>query len=84
MFFSYWQVLPSFPPCRQVFEAYRNGKVEKAISFGFLFFIFSGDLTNFAGCYLTRQLPIQVNPTDFRVSFTGNPVSVTTFCTELR
>lgn len=44
----------------QVFEAYRNGKVEKAISFGFLFFIFSGDLTNFAGCYLTRQLPIQV------------------------
>lgn len=44
----------------QVYVAYRNGKVEKAVSFGFLFFLFSGDLTNFAGCYLTRQLPIQV------------------------
>ncbi|XP_028276422.1 lysosomal amino acid transporter 1 homolog [Parambassis ranga] len=44
----------------QVYEAYRNGKVEEAISLGFLFFIFSGDLTSFAGCYLTNQLPIQV------------------------
>lgn len=47
--------------CRQVYEAYRNGKVEEAMSFGFLFFLFSGDLTSFAGCYLTSQLPIQVN-----------------------
>lgn len=47
--------------CRQVLEAYRNGRVEKAMSFGFLFFIFTGDLSNFVGCYLTRQLPIQVN-----------------------
>ena len=46
---------------RQVYEAYRNGKVEEAMSFGFLFFLFSGDLTSFAGCYLTSQLPIQVN-----------------------
>uniref|UniRef100_A0A3Q3W7Y2 Solute carrier family 66 member 1 n=1 Tax=Mola mola TaxID=94237 RepID=A0A3Q3W7Y2_MOLML len=44
----------------QVCEAYRNGKVEEAMSFGFLIFLFSGDLTNFAGCYLTRQLPIQI------------------------
>ncbi|XP_072313798.1 lysosomal amino acid transporter 1 homolog [Eucyclogobius newberryi] len=44
----------------QVCVAYRNGKVEEAMSFGFLFFLFSGDLTNFAGCYLTGQLPIQV------------------------
>ncbi|XP_030600419.1 lysosomal amino acid transporter 1 homolog [Archocentrus centrarchus] len=44
----------------QVYEAYRNGKVEKAMSFGFLVFLFSGDLTSFAGCYLTSQLPIQV------------------------
>ncbi|KAK5868340.1 hypothetical protein PBY51_009366 [Eleginops maclovinus] len=44
----------------QVYEAYRNGKVEEAMSFGFLFFLFSGDLTSFAGCYLTSQLPIQV------------------------
>ncbi|XP_010768300.1 putative uncharacterized protein C3orf55, partial [Notothenia coriiceps] len=45
---------------RQVYEAYRNGKGEEAMSFGFLFFLFSGDLTSFAGCYLTSQLPIQV------------------------
>ncbi|XP_071352388.1 lysosomal amino acid transporter 1 homolog isoform X1 [Trachinotus anak] len=44
----------------QVYEAYRNGKVEEAMSFGFLFFLFSGDVTSFAGCYLTSQLPIQV------------------------
>lgn len=44
----------------QVFEAYRNGKVEEAMSLGFLLFLLSGDLTNFAGCYLTSQLPIQV------------------------
>nr|XP_046244576.1 lysosomal amino acid transporter 1 homolog [Scatophagus argus] len=50
-------LLSTFP---QVYEAYRSGKVEEAISFGFLFFLFSGDLTSFAGCYLTSQLPIQV------------------------
>ncbi|TNN72609.1 Lysosomal amino acid transporter 1 [Liparis tanakae] len=44
----------------QFYEAYRNGKVEEAMSFGFLFFLFSGDLTSFAGCYLTSQLPIQI------------------------
>nr|XP_057936118.1 lysosomal amino acid transporter 1 homolog [Doryrhamphus excisus] len=44
----------------QVYEAYRNGKVDQAMSFGFLFFLFSGDLTNFAGCYFTSQLPIQM------------------------
>uniref|UniRef100_A0A3P8UPQ0 Lysosomal amino acid transporter 1 homolog n=3 Tax=Cynoglossus semilaevis TaxID=244447 RepID=A0A3P8UPQ0_CYNSE len=44
----------------QVCEAYRNGKVEEAMSFGFLFFLFSGDVTSFAGCYLTGQMPIQV------------------------
>lgn len=31
------------------------------MSFGFLVFLLSGDLTSFAGCYLTSQLPIQVN-----------------------
>ncbi|XP_077398278.1 lysosomal amino acid transporter 1 homolog [Festucalex cinctus] len=44
----------------QVHESYQNGKVDEALSFGFLFFLFSGDVTSFAGCYLTRQLPIQV------------------------
>ncbi|XP_041796756.1 lysosomal amino acid transporter 1 homolog [Chelmon rostratus] len=50
-------LLSTFP---QVYEAYRNGRVEEAMSFGFLFFLFSGDLTSFAGCYLTSQLPIQI------------------------
>ncbi|XP_061775135.1 lysosomal amino acid transporter 1 homolog [Nerophis ophidion] len=44
----------------QVYEAHRNGKVDQAMSFGFLFFLFSGDLANLAGCYFTSQLPIQV------------------------
>uniref|UniRef100_A0A672H2M6 Solute carrier family 66 member 1 n=1 Tax=Salarias fasciatus TaxID=181472 RepID=A0A672H2M6_SALFA len=44
----------------QVYEAYRNGKVEEAMSLGFLLFLFGGDVTSFAGCYLTSQLPIQV------------------------
>ncbi|XP_061537919.1 lysosomal amino acid transporter 1 homolog [Phycodurus eques] len=44
----------------QVHESYLNGKVDEAMSFGFLLFLFSADITNFAGCYLTRQLPIQV------------------------
>ncbi|KAM6945957.1 lysosomal amino acid transporter 1 homolog [Aplochiton taeniatus] len=50
-------LLSTFP---QVYEAHRNGKVEEAMSFGFLLFLFSGDLTSFAGCYLTSQLPIQI------------------------
>ncbi|KAJ8368009.1 hypothetical protein SKAU_G00080370 [Synaphobranchus kaupii] len=44
----------------QVYEAYRNGKVEEAMSFAFLLFLLSGDLSNFTGCYLTKQLPIQI------------------------
>ncbi|MBN3299725.1 LAAT1 protein, partial [Amia calva] len=44
----------------QVYEAYRHGKVEQAVSMGFLLFLLSGDLSNFAGCYLTNQLPIQI------------------------
>ncbi|KAM9441835.1 lysosomal amino acid transporter 1 homolog isoform 2-T2 [Salvelinus alpinus] len=45
---------------RQVYEAYRNGKVEEAMSFGFLLFLFSGDLSSLIGCVLTSQLPIQI------------------------
>ncbi|KAL2096499.1 hypothetical protein ACEWY4_008647 [Coilia grayii] len=44
----------------QVYEAYKSGKVDEAMSVGFLLFLLSGDLSNFAGCYLTRQLPIQI------------------------
>ncbi|KAJ7995356.1 hypothetical protein DPEC_G00243720 [Dallia pectoralis] len=44
----------------QVYEAYRNGKVEEAMSFGFPLFLFSGDLSSLIGCVLTPQLPIQI------------------------
>nr|XP_023997516.1 lysosomal amino acid transporter 1 homolog [Salvelinus alpinus] len=44
----------------QVYEAYRNGNVEEAMSFGFLLFLFSGDLSSLIGCVLTSQLPIQI------------------------
>ncbi|MBN3324616.1 LAAT1 protein, partial [Atractosteus spatula] len=44
----------------QVYEAYRHGRVEQAVSLGFLLFLLSGDLSNFIGCYLTNQLPIQI------------------------
>ncbi|XP_028817760.1 lysosomal amino acid transporter 1 homolog isoform X2 [Denticeps clupeoides] len=44
----------------QVYEAYKNGKVEEAVSIGFLVLLLSGDLSNLAGCYLTKQLPIQI------------------------
>lgn len=49
-----------FPFCRQVYEAYKSGKVDEAMSVGFILFLLCGDLGNLAGCYLTRQLPIQV------------------------
>lgn len=44
----------------QAYEAYRNGNVEEAMSFGFLLFLVSGDLSSLMGCYLTNQLPIQI------------------------
>uniref|UniRef100_A0A2I2YSZ2 Solute carrier family 66 member 1 like n=1 Tax=Gorilla gorilla gorilla TaxID=9595 RepID=A0A2I2YSZ2_GORGO len=51
--------------CRrsQLFVAYRNGRVDEAVSLGFLVCWIGGDLTNFKGCYLTNQLPIQDIPT---------------------
>uniref|UniRef100_A0A2I3NFC4 Solute carrier family 66 member 1 like n=1 Tax=Papio anubis TaxID=9555 RepID=A0A2I3NFC4_PAPAN len=46
----------------QLFVAYRNGRVDEAVSLGFLLCWIGGDLTNFKGCYLTNQLPIQDIP----------------------
>uniref|UniRef100_A0A7N9CDL3 Solute carrier family 66 member 1 like n=1 Tax=Macaca fascicularis TaxID=9541 RepID=A0A7N9CDL3_MACFA len=43
----------------QLFVSYRNGRVDEAVSLGFLLCWIGGDLTNFKGCYLTNQLPIQ-------------------------
>uniref|UniRef100_A0A8C5N2S5 Lysosomal amino acid transporter 1 homolog n=1 Tax=Leptobrachium leishanense TaxID=445787 RepID=A0A8C5N2S5_9ANUR len=48
-----------FAALPQLYVAYKNGKVDQALSIGFLLCLFGGDLTNFVGCYLTNQLPIQ-------------------------
>ncbi|XP_030621087.1 lysosomal amino acid transporter 1 homolog [Chanos chanos] len=44
----------------QVYESYRSGKVDEAMSAGFVLFLLGGDFSNFAACYLTKQLPIQI------------------------
>ncbi|XP_011814422.1 PREDICTED: putative uncharacterized protein PQLC2L [Colobus angolensis palliatus] len=44
----------------QLFVAYRNGRVDEAVSLGFLLCWIGGDLTNFKSCYLSNQLPIQI------------------------
>ncbi|XP_063163950.1 lysosomal amino acid transporter 1 homolog [Candoia aspera] len=43
----------------QLYVAYQNGKVDQALSLGFLLCWLAGDLTSFIGCYLSNQLPIQ-------------------------
>uniref|UniRef100_A0A2K5JAZ5 Uncharacterized protein n=1 Tax=Colobus angolensis palliatus TaxID=336983 RepID=A0A2K5JAZ5_COLAP len=43
-----------------LFVAYRNGRVDEAVSLGFLLCWIGGDLTNFKSCYLSNQLPIQI------------------------
>ncbi|XP_021251675.1 putative uncharacterized protein PQLC2L isoform X6 [Numida meleagris] len=43
----------------QIYVACRNGKVDQALSLGFLLCWIAGDLTNLIGCYLANQLPIQ-------------------------
>lgn len=45
----------------QLYVSYKNGKVDQALSLGFLLCWLGGDFTNLVGCYLTKQLPIQVN-----------------------
>ncbi|NXP46320.1 LAAT1 protein, partial [Heliornis fulica] len=44
----------------QIYVACQNGRVDQALSLGFLLCWIAGDLTNFIGCYLTNQLPIQI------------------------
>ncbi|XP_053315294.1 lysosomal amino acid transporter 1 homolog [Spea bombifrons] len=48
-----------FAALPQLYVAYKNGKVDQALSVGFLLCWLGGDFTNFVGCYLTNQLPIQ-------------------------
>ncbi|XP_033006413.1 putative uncharacterized protein SLC66A1L isoform X3 [Lacerta agilis] len=65
---EYWSVVIGlisivcflFAALPQLYVAYRNGKVDQALSLGFLLCWIAGDLTSFIGCYLTNQLPIQI------------------------
>ncbi|XP_012679456.1 lysosomal amino acid transporter 1 homolog [Clupea harengus] len=65
---EYWSVVIGlismlcflFSTLPQVYEAYKSGKVDEAMSVGFLLFLLGGDVSNFAGCLLTSQLPIQI------------------------
>ncbi|XP_060623616.2 lysosomal amino acid transporter 1 homolog [Anolis sagrei] len=65
---EYWSVVIGlisivcflFAALPQLYVAYQNGKVDQALSLGFLLCWIAGDLTNFIGCYLTNQLPIQI------------------------
>ncbi|XP_014380035.1 putative uncharacterized protein PQLC2L isoform X2 [Alligator sinensis] len=52
----------------QLYVAYQNGKVDQALSLGFLLCWIGGDLTNFIGCYLTNQLSIQIVTAIFYVN----------------
>lgn len=52
--------IPSAICASQISVACQNGRVDQALSLGFLLCWIAGDLTNFIGCYLTNQLPIQV------------------------
>ncbi|XP_061493135.1 lysosomal amino acid transporter 1 homolog isoform X3 [Rhineura floridana] len=64
---EYWSVVIGlisivcflFAALPQLYVAYQNGKVDQALSLGFLLCWIAGDLTSFIGCYLTNQLPIQ-------------------------
>ncbi|KAM6258255.1 lysosomal amino acid transporter 1 homolog isoform 3-T3 [Porphyrio hochstetteri] len=52
----------------QIHVAYQNGRVDQALSLGFLLCWIAGDVTNFIGCYLTNQLPIQMVTAVFYVN----------------
>uniref|UniRef100_A0A8C0G5E3 LAAT1 protein n=1 Tax=Chelonoidis abingdonii TaxID=106734 RepID=A0A8C0G5E3_CHEAB len=67
---EYWSVVIGlisivcflFAALPQLYVAYQNGKVDQALSLGFLLCWIVGDLTNFIGCYLTNQLPSPLWP----------------------
>ncbi|XP_019358748.1 PREDICTED: putative uncharacterized protein PQLC2L [Gavialis gangeticus] len=73
---EYWSVVLGlisivcflFAALPQLYVAYQNGKVDQALSLGFLLCWIGGDLTNFIGCYLTNQLPIQIVTAIFYVN----------------
>ncbi|XP_039345453.1 lysosomal amino acid transporter 1 homolog isoform X1 [Mauremys reevesii] len=73
---EYWSVVIGlisivcflFAALPQLYVAYQNGKVDQALSLGFLLCWIGGDLTNFIGCYLTNQLPVQIVTAIFYVN----------------
>ncbi|KAG9494165.1 lysosomal amino acid transporter 1 homolog [Eleutherodactylus coqui] len=73
---EYWSVLVGllsigcflFAALPQLYVAHKNGRVDQALSLGFLLCWLGGDFTNFIGCYLTKQLPIQTVTAIFYVN----------------
>ncbi|XP_009908316.1 lysosomal amino acid transporter 1 homolog isoform X1 [Dryobates pubescens] len=73
---EYWSVVMGltsivcflFAALPQILVSWRTGRVDQALSLGFLLCWVAGDLTNFVGCYLTNQLPIQMVTAVFYVS----------------
>ncbi|MEE6501129.1 hypothetical protein FKM82_004074 [Ascaphus truei] len=73
---EYWSVVVGlvsivcflFAALPQLYVAYKNGKVDQALSIWFLLCLLGGDFTNFTGCYLTNQLPIQIVAAIFYVN----------------
>ncbi|XP_073435094.1 lysosomal amino acid transporter 1 homolog [Dendrobates tinctorius] len=57
-----------FAALPQLYVAHKNGRVDQALSLGFLLCWLGGDVSNFVGSYLTRQLPIQVVAAIFYVN----------------
>ncbi|XP_051874774.1 lysosomal amino acid transporter 1 homolog [Pristis pectinata] len=57
-----------FASLPQMHMAYKNGKVDQALSMWFLLYWICGDITNFIGCYLSNQLIIQTVTANFYVT----------------
>ncbi|XP_072428769.1 lysosomal amino acid transporter 1 homolog isoform X2 [Chiloscyllium punctatum] len=58
-----------------MYVAYKNEKVDHALSVGFLLCWVCGDITNFIGCYLTNQLLIQTVTANFYVTLDNMMIS---------
>ncbi|KAG8445253.1 hypothetical protein GDO86_010146 [Hymenochirus boettgeri] len=73
---EYWSVIVGlvsivcflFAALPQLYVAHKNGRVDQALSIGFLLCWLGGDVSNFIGCYLTNQLPLQVITAIFYVN----------------
>lgn len=64
-----------FASLPQMYVAYKNGKVDQALSVWFLLCWVCGDITNFVGCYLSNQLVIQTVTANFYVTLDSMMIS---------